>query len=265
MDRKPNYKNWVPTGMVVGFWMGFGVCLLLAALFGGWGLTSKTIWQIVLFGVFALGAVVLLSISLYMQIWHNAFSYTGKRKLSKRIVEGVANYVELTQGQTCLDVGCGSAALTIAVAKRNPQSLVVGVDRWCKDYASFSKGLCQANAQAEGVNNVRFEKGDAVSLPFADETFDAVCSNYVYHNIRSSDRQAILMETLRTLKKGGTFAIHDLFTAQKYGDMQDFVQRLRDLGYQNVELIDTTQGLLMSEKEAKRLFLNGSAILTGTK
>ena len=32
-----------------------------------------------------------------------------------------------------------------------------------------------------------------------------------------------------------------------------------------VELIDTTQGLLMSKKEAKRLCLSGSAILTGTK
>ncbi|WP_034452752.1 methyltransferase domain-containing protein [Butyrivibrio sp. AE2032] len=58
---------------------------------------------------------------------------------------------------------------------------------------------------------------DACKLDFADETFDAVTSNYVYHNIPSKDRQAILLETLRTLKKGGTFAIHDIMSKAKYG------------------------------------------------
>ena len=52
-------------------------------------------------------------------------------------------------------------------------------------------------------------------MDFPDETFDAVASNYVYHNIPSKDRQAILLETLRTLKKGGTFTIHDIFSEAK--------------------------------------------------
>ena len=102
-------------------------------------------------------------------------------------------------------------------------------------------------------------------MPFEDETFDAVTSNYVYPNIPSKDRQAILLETLRVLKKGGTFALHDLFTKQKYGDMEAFVKKLRENGYEKVELIDTTKGLFMTEKEAKRLFLQGSAILVGKK
>ena len=90
-------------------------------------------------------------------------------------------------------------------------------------------------------------------------------SNYVYHNIPSKDRQAILLETLRVLKKGGTFALHDIFSKQKYGDMQAFVKKLKSMGYEKVELIDTTKGQFMSEKEAKFLFLSGSAILFGKK
>ena len=50
--------------------------------------------------------------------------------------------------------------------------------------------------------------------------FDAVTSNYVYHNITGADKQALLLETLRILKKGGTFAIHDLMSPGRYGDMQ---------------------------------------------
>ena len=90
-------------------------------------------------------------------------------------------------------------------------------------------------------------------------------SNFVYHNIPTNDRQAILLETLRVLKKGGTFALHDIFSKNKYGDMQPFVQKLRDMGYEKVELIDTTDGMFMTKKEAAWMALSGSALLVGRK
>ena len=100
-----------------------------------------------------------------------------------------------------LDIGCGSGALTIACAKRNPQGKMIGIDRWGKEYASFSLPLCEKNAAAEGVENASFQRGNAVKLDFPDESFDAVTSNYVYHNIAGKDKQALLLETLRVLKK----------------------------------------------------------------
>ena len=109
-----------------------------------------------------------------------------------------------------------------------------------------------------------FYRGNAVRLDFPDESFDAVTSNYVYHNI-PGDRQAYLLETLRVLKKGGTFALHDIFSKSKYGDMQAFVQKLRDLGYESVELIDTANGMFMTRKEASWMALSGSALLMGKK
>ena len=96
------------------------------------------------------------------------------------------------------------------------------------------------------------------------ESFDAVVSNYVYHNI-PGDRQALLLETLRVLKKGGTFAIHDIFSKSKYGDMHSFVQKLRDMGYEDVRLIDTTDGAFMTKREALWMALSGSALLIGKK
>ena len=167
-------------------------------------------------------------------------SYNGKRQMSKQIIEGVASYVSVPDGGKILAVGCGSGALAIACAKRNPNAEVIGIDRWGKEYASFSRQLCERNARAEKVNNAKFQHRDAVNLDFADETFDAVTSNYVYHNI-PGNRQAYLLETLRVLKKGGTFALHDIFSKSKYGDMQAFVKRLKELGYEKVELIDTTE------------------------
>ncbi len=89
-----------------------------------------------------------------------------------------------------LDIGCGSGALTIACAKRNPQGKMVGIDRWGKEYASFSLLLCEKNAAAEGVKNASFWRGNAVKLDFPDESFDAVTSNYVYHNITGKTSSA---------------------------------------------------------------------------
>ena len=237
--------------------------LLLCLLFACTGWVSGP-WQTVLTVLFAVLAAVFCGLTIWSVLMYRAFDYNGKRQMSRQIIEGVAAYIKLPQGGKCLDVGCGSGALAIAVAKRNPKADLVGIDRWGKEYASFSKALCERNAQAEKVKNTTFQQGDATHLDFPDETFDAVTSNYVYHNI-PGDRQQYLLETLRTLKKGGSFAIHDIFSASKYGDMQVFVKKLKAMGYQKVELIGTTSGKFMRKSEAGWMGLSGSALLAGRK
>ena len=258
---KPDYKNWMPKGMIYAFlFASLGCAALAAVLFLVLGGTLKT----VLTAVFAVLALVFCAMTVWAFLMHRAFDYNGKRRMSAQIIDGTAACVRLPSGGKCLDVGCGSGALGIAVGKRNPGAEIVGIDRWGKEYASFSKTLCESNAKAEGVKKITFRQGDATHLDFPDETFDAVVSNYVYHNI-PGDRQQYLLETLRTLKKGGTFALHDIFSRAKYGDMQAFVRKLRDMGYQKVELIDTTDGRFMKKSESVWMGLSGSALLTGTK
>ena len=80
-----------------------------------------------------------------------------------------------------------------------------------------------------------------------------------------ADRQALLRETLRCLKKGGTFAIHDLMDPIRYGDIEAFCNSLRVEGYADVQLIPTAQGLFMSGAEAASLSLSSSRLLVGVK
>ena len=252
---KADYKNWVPNGMIYSFGT---VAAGLAAVAGV--IKNKSISAVLRAG--ALGCGMFTTWCIYA---NGQFSYDGKRKLSKQIVEGTAEYIILPEGGVGLDVGCGSGALTIACAKRNPQGSMVGIDRWGPEYASFCQELCEKNAEAEGISNVSFQKGDACKLDFPDEAFDAVTSNYVYHNITGKNKQALLRETLRVLKKGGTFAIHDLMEPARYGDMEKFVAELKAEGYEDVQLIKTTNGMFMGPSEAKLMMLYGSTLLIGKK
>ncbi len=262
---KADYKNWMPKGLIYGMILGFSVGWILFYVFGVSSLLSAGILKNILRIVLGAISVVLSAGAIWTVAMYRAFSYDGKRQMSKRIIDGIAECVNIPDGGTGLDVGCGSGALTIACAKRNPNAEMIGMDRWGKEYASFSKSLCERNARAEGVENVSFAQGDASKLDFPDEYFDAVTSNYVYHNIPSSDRQKLLSETLRTLKKGGTFAIHDLMSKSKYGDIHSFAEELKRMGYEEVKLMDTTKGMFMSENEARWMALSGSALLLGRK
>ncbi len=258
---KPNYKNWVPITLVAGTAAATAVSLACCTIFAA--LTAGAV-RVALTAIFAAAFLVFAAFSAWSIAAHRAFSYNGKRRLSAQMIDGVTARVKIPDGGMGLDVGCGSGALTIACAKQNPNAQMVGVDIWGTGY-SFSKALREDNAKAEGVANVRFERGNAVKLPYADESFDAVTSNYVYHNIKGKNTQRLIKETLRVLKKGGTFAIHDIMLPVQYGDMWKFAHELKAGGYERVELIDTTNGLFMSKREARRLMLKNSTLLIGVK
>ena len=255
----PNYENWVPAGMAAGSAGAAGVLVLGAVI------ARKANAPRVLQAGLAMLSVGFGAFAGWAVFARKRFAFDVESSVARRIVEGTAAHVSVPENGACLDVGCGSGALAIAVAKRNPQANVVGVDRWGAEYASFSKGLCESNAKAEGISNVRFQKGDARKLPFEDESFDAVCSNYVYHNVMGADKQGLLRETLRCLKKGGSFAIHDLMEKKRYGDMEAFCEDLRKEGYADVRLIPTSNGLFMDKSEAMTLMLSGSYLLVGIK
>lgn len=263
---KPDYRNWVPVSLLRNFIGGTIITFILFIIFAGTDLVFSGSLRIISGIILGIGVLILLFFSIMLSFMYRSFDYKGKRKLAKTIIEGVAQYVEIPDGGVGLDVGCGSGALTIACAKRNPKATMVGCDIWSGSYkVEFSKKICEDNAKAEGVSNVRFEEGNAVKLPFEDESFDVVTSNYVYHNIMGHNKQKLILETLRVLKKGGVFAIHDLIKKSNYGDIEKFIEELKKEGYKDIKLIDTTRGIFIDPKEAKLLGLSGSKIFIGRK
>ena len=251
------YGNWIPKRMVY------------FDLFGLLCLYGINIWLII--QKFLNISIVITIISILWTLLtiklinlYKVFNYDNEKSLSWKIIKFVSKFVNVEPNQKILDIGCGSGALSILCAKRNIKATVLGLDRWGIEYNDFSKEICEDNAYEENVKNISFIKGDAKNLNLEKESFDCITSNYVIHNI-PGDRQKVLLNIFDLLKWGGTFAIHDIFTKEKYGDIESFINKLKKLGYEKVELMDTTQGNPMTMKKAKKSMLKGSKLLYGKK
>lgn len=96
-----------------------------------------------------------------------------------------------------LDVGCGTGAYSIELAKRGART--TGVDG-----SERMLGWATAKAAKEGVR-VNFVRADAVRLPFPDGHFDFVLSVGALCFVK--DLEKTLLEMRRVLKPGGTLVV----------------------------------------------------------
>jgi ubiquinone/menaquinone biosynthesis C-methylase UbiE len=100
------------------------------------------------------------------------------------------------KGEMILDIGSGFGTLTLEIAKNNPDSKIYGVD-----IHDSHTGQAQMNARILGVPNLEFKTGSIYSLPFKNDSMDAVTCFYMLHHLE--DLKLALMEIKRVLKKGG--------------------------------------------------------------
>ncbi len=128
---KADYKNWMPRGLIFGNAAVSSAFLTMGLLCRR--KTRKPALRLISTLGFTFAGVGFLS-SAYLLMLYRIFSYKGKRKLAKHIIDGVAAQIKIPAGGRGLDVGCGSGALTIAAAKRNPAASFVGADRWGREY-----------------------------------------------------------------------------------------------------------------------------------
>ena len=84
---KPDYKNWMPKGMVLGTLAGTLVCLALFIVFGCTGLVSGTA-KTVLFVVFLIATIVCACVTIWMALMYRAFDYMNEEGIYKKFVEG---------------------------------------------------------------------------------------------------------------------------------------------------------------------------------
>jgi SAM-dependent methyltransferase len=130
----------------------------------------------------------------------------------------VAQAAEIAPGQHVLDVACGTGVLAREAALRvRPGGAVIGLDR--------NDGmLAVARRKAP---EIEWRQGQAEALPFADDRFDAVVSQFGL--MFFEDRVMALSEMWRVLKPGGRLAVavwDALERTPGYAAMTALLQRL---------------------------------------
>jgi len=110
----------------------------------------------------------------------------------------------MEQGDTVLDIGCGSGTDVLIAARRvGAQGRVIGLDM-----TRAMREKCLANARAAGADNVEIVDGRAESVPLPDEHVDVVTSNGVINLV--PDKDAAAREIHRVLRPGGRVQIADI-------------------------------------------------------
>lgn len=103
------------------------------------------------------------------------------------------------EGSSALDVACGTGDLALALSKLTGAH-IVGTD-FCRPMLE----IAARKATAANVSLIPFVEGDALALPFADTSFDAVSIAFGLRNLSSVEKG--LKELRRVLKPGGRAAI----------------------------------------------------------
>ena len=114
----------------------------------------------------------------------------GQDRLWRR---AVVKAVGATRGERILDIAAGTGTSSEPWADREIE--VVPAD--------FSLGMLRVGARRRP--DLAFTAADAMSLPFADESFDVVTMSFGLRNV--SDPEAALREFLRVAKPGGRLVI----------------------------------------------------------
>jgi len=123
-----------------------------------------------------------------------------------------------------LEVGCGRGGGSSFIARYRGPRTTTGLD-----LARRSIALCRRHRRAPGL---RFVQGDALSMPFADRSFDAVVNVESSHCYDSMDD--FLAEVHRVLRPGGSFLFADLRPAD------EMVALRKRLGEGPLELVVVT-------------------------
>lgn len=132
-------------------------------------------------------------------------------------VEGIA-------AARVLDLGCGAGHVSFRVADLADEVVAY-------DLSPRMLEVVAAAASERGLGNIRTVQGVAESLPFADNSFDVVCSRFSAHHWR--DVGLALREARRVLKPGGLAAFIDVASSEQplFDSFLQTIEMLRDTSH----------------------------------
>jgi ubiquinone/menaquinone biosynthesis C-methylase UbiE len=120
---------------------------------------------------------------------------------------------------TVLDVACGPGLVACEFARHG--GAVTGID-----ITPTMIEQAEKRQRELGLGNLRWQVGEAVPLPFADETFSLVITRYSFHHFLESERA--LAEMIRVCRPGGRVLVADVAVEPEKSSAYDQLETMRD-------------------------------------
>lgn len=148
----------------------------------------------------------------HVDVWAAGDAYERYMgRWSRLVAAGFVSWLECEDGLRWLDVGCGSGALTQAVAARCRPRTLLGLER--------SPGFV-ATARASVSAPASFALADAQALPVPDAVFDVAVSGLVLNFL--PEPGAAVAEAVRAVRPGGLVAAYVWDYAEGMGFLRRF-------------------------------------------
>jgi demethylmenaquinone methyltransferase/2-methoxy-6-polyprenyl-1,4-benzoquinol methylase len=107
------------------------------------------------------------------------------------------NKMNVQEGQTAIDLCCGTCDWTISLAQKSKKGKIIGLDfsQNMLDYGSIK--LKDLNLEQQVI----LVQGNAMSLPYDDNSFDYATIGFALRNV--PDLEQVIREMRRVVKPGG--------------------------------------------------------------
>lgn len=188
--------------------------------------------------------------TVYERLWRPVGFYVASGITTGAEQRRAADALRLSGAHRLLDVACGPGNFTGQLAQRLPEGgLAVGFD--------VSEPMLTRAVLDNSGPRTSYVRGDARTLPFRDETFDAVCCFGALYLVPEPLR--VVGEMMRVLRPGGRVAILTSYAGQATPVRHAITRGARVFGvlmfdrYAFVDLF-TSSGLIDVEQQTQRVF-----------
>jgi SAM-dependent methyltransferase len=155
-------------------------------------------------------------------------------RMSEGLYDRVVGDIDL-RGKTVAEIGCGPGAGCAHLARAYAPGSIVGVDL-NKEMVAW----CRAHHEAP---NLEFLQGDALDLPFASDSLDAIVNIESSHGYPS--KPPFFAEVARVLRPGGRFLYADIMLRFGKRHGPDVLSaHLKQVGLEIDSFADITQNVL---------------------